>query len=227
MTETPVDSDLEGEGVQGEANPQTSTPASVKPDLQDVDAFVEALLENEKFANALGKTVQSVKDRRFSKLERNQKSFAEQLAEFKELTEGEGAVSPAIALRLMALEDNDADVPLDPGKVESTPRVDYDDVVASMGLDPNDADVVRITLNGDDLATNINRLATLAKSKRQAQAGAETGSAAANMPVGGGKPAKADLQAQYNAELSKIRQGDIGGLNALKSKYRKLGLPVY
>lgn len=228
MTEKPVDSGQEGEGVQGDANPQTSTPQDVKPNLQDIDTFVNALVEHPRFAEALGKTVQSVKDRRFNKLERNQKGFAEQLAEFQELTTGDGAVSPKVALKLMELLDGSADVPPDPGKVEGTPKVDYGDVVASMGLDPGDAEVVRITLNGGDFAANVNKLAVLAKTKRQASATAATSQGAPPMPVGGGSPvAQADLQTQYNAELNNVRQGDVAGLNALKAKYRKLGLPVY
>lgn len=236
MTLTP-DSDPKGEGDQGNTNPPSSTPTGVEPNLTDIDTFVAALVEHDGFTEALGRSVQSQKDRRFSKIEATQEGFAEQLAEYQKLTTGDGAVSSDVALRLMALEGGQppvsAESPESPGKAAEGAKVNYDAVISSMGLDPKGAAVTEVLKAGGNAADKINAFTALAQTAQAAQAaqGAETPNPAGMMPAGGGTPLSADKQAQlqkeYNIELEKIPFGQVEAQSQLKKTFRDKGLPVY
>lgn len=231
MTEEILDSGSAGQGAKEDGTSQASPQQNVKPNLGDIDTFVTALLEHDGFNQALSRATQAQKDRRFQKLENKQRTFEEQLAEYQELTTGEGAVSPAVAMKLMNLSPAEAQVTVDAqaqAKETGQPKLVYDAVLTSMNLEPNDPAVREILAAGGDYATTIQSFATLANAKAQASAAQAASPAVGTLPgTGGGQASGADLEAQYRAEANKVRQGDITGLEIVKQKYRKLGLQVY
>lgn len=221
MTES-VESGQVVDGSQQPPSGATSPPSADQPispsNVDDLAAslannpeLVEKLLGNEKFAAALDKRVQSVKDRRIDRLSR---IIAEQL-----------------------VQDESGDQPDEPPASDPEPEgnreadtqatyVDYVTVIQAMGLDPASAEVTQIIREGGSYQDQVAKFAALKTPADQTPTAAAT--VGAPMPTGGGGSVQAEnLEAEYQAELKLIRQGDISAITALKAKYRAKGLMVH
>lgn len=234
MTDTP-DSGQTLNGDQVSQPAPSSSGAGVQPDSSvDIENLVTLLVENPAFLAALDRSTQSQKDRRFKKLEKKTDDFAERLARYEELSK---KLPRDVALQFMDWQDrfgdmegNEVDEGTPPGKGQASPGFDYVQVLSLMGLDANDADVTKIIRDGGDVGAQIAAFANLAQSRKQAQTqkAEQPPNPATVITSAGGTPAQnKDLQAQYYAELAKVRQGDSDAITRLKQKYRAQGLNIY
>lgn len=242
-----TDSGNQVSGVQGAPSPVTSQPGGVQPDsgLQDLDGLVAQLADHPAFQTLLERQAQATKDRRFVKIERQVKGFADQLAEYQTLTGKEG-LSHDAAMRLINMGEQldrlneqlgggtPANVPAT-GNQKSVPNVDFAGLLENMGLDANDSEVNAIIVGQGDYVQKVNAFSELAKQKRQA-AQTQTGAAPTTpqpqtiMPSGQGKAPKKpepDLEAQYKQEIENARQGDVEAISRIKKKYREKGLQIW
>jgi len=193
--------------------------------LPEFQAFVEQTAVRQ---------AQSVKDKRIQKIEKKQDGFTEQLARFRKLTEG--GLSEDVALEFMGLtrgeqqqvsEEDEAvsqQAPA-PQKPEGQQGFNYQSVLSAMGLNLADVKVAKVLSDfPDDLSAQLSAFAGIAAGS--AQAGTKA-SAASILPLEtSGKAPSGEIQAQYEAAVAKVAQGDINHLLQVKDEFRKKGLDI-
>lgn len=223
------------DGGLGDANP--NSPSQVQPNSFDpATAFnsLRGLPEFEQYVQEVAsRQAQSVKDRRIAKLETNQSAFAEQLAKFNKLKAG--GLSEEVALEFMQLQSDRKPPEVDepqfqqeakppagvPAKAEG---IDYGQVLGAMGIAENDARVTEVLRqHPNDIAAQMQAFAGLVNRQTQQPAPNPAGV----LPTFNARNvSQPDLQAQYQADVQKLPQGDINGLLNLKMQYRQKGLDI-
>lgn len=163
---------------------ETTGQASEASDAKQTSPVVEAV-SREEILEIVQRAVQSSKDRRISKQEQELRSFKEQLAEFKELTEG--GISEAVAIKLMdklgQQASPDTTEVLGESAPQSEPPVSGDDwgkahesILKAGNLSANDPEVLALASQHsgdyDGYLASLADLAVKKKSRPEATAGA-------------------------------------------------------
>ena len=233
------DNQTDSTGVAGLEGASPNSATQVQPNSFDPQASFNALKDLPEFQEFVreqaSREAQSVKDRRIQKLETNQDSFSEQLARFRKLTEG--GLSDEVAQEIMqpnpaqgqqpVAAETQVSPPVAPaGQTPEVKGIDYGQVLGAMGIAENDQRVTQVLRdNPNDLAAQMQAFAGLAKPP---QADGQPPNQAGVLPTFQARTVSApDLQAQYQADVSKLRQGDQQGLLDLKMQYRDKGLDVW
>ncbi len=229
MSNQPDSGPASGAGSQSSGQP--SGGGDAQPNSVDVDALVDRLLEHPKFSDALGRKVQSQKDRRINKLQQGQGEIRESLDRVLELMDGgmsqddamfRWEVEQEILARRSSQEGAPSEPESPPDKQPKAPSEETEQLLKVLGIAPNDPDVIKILMKGEYTSQDFINLAIDRGSETPAPAPAGI------VPSGGGGQSNpSDLQAQYNADLEKVRRGDVDAIANLKEKYRKLGLQVW
>lgn len=191
---------------------------------------VEALLNDPRIAKLIDQRVQSSKDQRIAKQEKQIGEFQKQLARMEELI-GDG-MSKTQALRYMELEERQGSIeaklgqptslqgrdPVGNGKPTQS-AVDVDAFLKAVGIDPNDPDVTALYRSGDvtpDALVSLTlKRKTVASQPNPAQAS----------PAGGGQTSREDLMAQYRKEVDALSPGS-PEVYDIRYRYRKAGLDI-
>lgn len=194
-------------GEQGAAPLETSQAGgSELSSAQVIAALVDKVTRLEKQV----RSQQSGKDRGVTRLEKQIDELSKALETAKaRQASGEDEDEPASQPRVQEQADNLVDVD--------------EELLGLLGVSPNDPQFVMALLKGEDPLAAAKAIAS--KKKNQ-----PSGTGAGVMPVTGGGTAstsQASLKAAYEQRLGQIRQGDINGLAALKSEFRKKGLEVW
>lgn len=214
-------------GASGSQPGSTSTPG-VQPNSVDPDALLAALENNPKLAALLDRKLQSIKDQRFAKQEKQLSAFQEKLQRLEELQKS--GMSKDQALSWMELEAR-----LDSLSKQSGPQevviaersgnavsgsgdVDVDAFLKAVGIDPTDPDVTALYKSGSVTPDQLVQFVTRKKS-------APPASAAQAAPASNGIPNQETLEEQYTKARSKLPPGS-PEIFELRRQYRKMGLDV-
>ena len=128
-------------------NSDVST-AQDKPSF-DANQLVTALQENEAFLDWVDKRVQSVKDKRFSTIEKTQSTLREQLAEVRKVAEKFGWPEEAALYYVEQESAKGTKVEAQPAgnRVEEPSKFDPSDFLGRYGFTQNDPEVVRFIVD--------------------------------------------------------------------------------
>lgn len=198
--------------------PASSTSA-LSPEM------IAELSKSVEFQRLVERTVQSTKDKRFSKLSKGETAMSEILATLKK----EGATIPLEVERDYALKDyinqavREASAPEDNGMSKGTPKVDgmFDALatIKSLGLDSNDAEVLKLLKgnyrNTDHFTAEARGLALKKTAKPEP-------SPASLPPLGGGSSSQV-TNAEMVAQLAKLQKDPIGNRTQILELEKKLG----
>jgi hypothetical protein len=203
-------------------------PATAFNSLRGLPEFEQYVQE------VASRQAQSVKDKRFAKLETKTDAFAEQLAKFNKLKAG--GLSEEVALEFMQLQSDRNSAETDEQQVqqvskplaEAQPKaegIDYGQVLGAMGIPENDARVTEVLReHPNDFVAQMQAFANIAGSQTQAP---NTPNPAGVLPTFNARNvSQPDLQAQYQKDREALRQGDVYGLLNLKMQYRQKGLDI-
>jgi len=184
---------------------------------------------------AVERSLQSTKDKRFSKLERGESAIKEALAELRNA----GVVIPPeierdfktrdyIDERIAAGLNKSAPAPSDNGMSRDVAMQRANSILEKFGIQPNDPELAALWLtkkyvdNPDGYVQMLDDVTNLA-AKRVRQPNPQSGQEAA---LRGGSPAPAgDLKAEYDAKAKSL-VGNVDAIAQLRSEYRKKGLKI-
>lgn len=217
----------ESDFVLGGFQQPTGSPSRQgdSPTSLDVDALLAAL-DNPKVAEALSRKLQSQKDVRIAKQEKQLSKFQEQLEKLEELTKG-GMSRPA-ALAYMGLEDrlnelaNQQSTPPERGGAGSAPvrsqeQIDADAFLKAVGIDPNDPEVTAMYRQGGVTPSSLISFVT----RRRVSPLVNPAQAA---PVGQGQASQESLMEQYKKEIATSLSVDQS--LEIRRRYRERGLEI-
>jgi len=228
-----ADSSQNGDGAEAQVNPPVSPAQGDKPNSSVTDeAIVERVLSDPRLSEQIASAVQSQKDKRFDKLEKQAESFETQLARYNKLIDA--GASPAIALKALEEQHNtEAEQKSAGDAAPNVPVTDYVTVLSSMGLTGNEPEVKEIMQDGGTFQEHVVKFAALKANPPASRGepgevpqGVGGGGAPLTDASGGGSPSK-DLAKQYQEELKGVRQGDVDAVIRIKQKYHKLGLNIF
>ena len=192
-------------GEQGSPNPDASQETDVQPTSFDAKAVVTALQDNPEFLSMLERQTQSVKDRRFNKLEGQMGNFEEQLATYEDYRKG--GKTPEEARREMKIDRLIADetVPVEPQQQPGTQPVapsapELDEFFKEFGVDPSGPEATQLIRDGK---TDFVSLARFAVQRDKSQS--EPPNPAQVMPVGTGSTASGKSADEIRDELIKVQ----------------------
>ena len=228
MTETdPSGGQVSGDGT---VNPNPSQTADSQPSIDAAEIF-NALQAYPAFKAFVASQAQSKHDKRIHKIE-TKLGLAEQIAEVDAL-EAQG-LPRELAVQWYEMRNSQVQAQpetVDPSVVQGSPagqqaNPGQDDVVSQvakdLGLDPNGPEVTEILRTGGTQVEQISKLT----SKFAEKAGV-VANPAATMTTSTGQPVQAaNLEAQFAAERDALGMGHPMEFQALKDKYRKLGLDI-
>lgn len=216
-----------GGGAGFDGQPESVSPASVKPTSIDVDGLLAAL-DDPRVVEALGRRVQSVKDKRFANQDKTMSDFQQKLARLEQLMSG-SKMPRDQAMWFMEMEDRVNELvtqkttqptPSNPeaGTQGKAANLDMDEFLKAAGIDPNDPDVPTVfdggKINPQRLAGLVTRRAT-SPAPKVAQA----------MPTGTGSAQrvldKDELAAKY-LELSREPTKNRQALAELSKQLKEL-----
>ena len=222
-------------GVQGQPSPAPSGGGVSSTSPVDVDALAEALAKNQKFLDLLNRSTQSVKDKRFSSIEKEQGSLKSQLTRVLELTkrgltEEDALFRVRVEDALLAQDAPQEATPVPPQSPPgSGPGVAGDEtarvLIEGLGLDPNSAEVLQVLR--DHPADIRNQIAKFAELSARRKASPPPNPAAV-LPTAAGAPVSAgselsDIDRQLAALKARPRyQIDKAEYDALLGKRRQL-----
>jgi len=149
-----MEDDVQREGSPGGGEPQSlpnsdaSTAQDVKRTSIDADELVSILLEKPDTLDKLYRGLQSTKDRGFAKLEKEQKSLAEQIAEVKKIMDQKDWPEDA-AVYYLEHESKKGKAETQPAgnRVEEPSKFDPSDFLGRYGFTQNDPEVVRFIVD--------------------------------------------------------------------------------
>ena len=169
MTADPKESGQEVEA--GEANPEATTPTDSDTSQVDVEALAEKLAPY--MADIAKRETQSVKDKRFQRLENQVGDVADVLDKYEQLQKGGKTPEEAkerleLDARLEALEQQLGQSPSDePAGKPETPKVSVETqaILKELGLDEKSAEVTKILRESDDIAQQLGAFVALTKTQ--------------------------------------------------------------
>lgn len=220
---------------QNQSNSETS-PGEHRQSSSQEAQLVASLLESKTASAILDKMVderaakylQSNKDKRFQTVDDN----TDRLDRLEALVDGKGMSFEDAKAQIQA-EDRQSEIETTLNAILEGQAVGGSDIatdwteretaiLASQGINANDPELKRFKAKFDDPSEYIKQLPNKAwqmSTRPEAGEGSASG--------GQGTSVDEDLEAEYLKELATIRRGDIRAIDALKRKYRGLGLPVY
>jgi hypothetical protein len=207
------------DGSQPAASPgqnQPSSPAG-EPSLADV---LRELTE----VRSQVRSLQGEKDKGIAKVAKRLDTFAEQLAEFKELTSS--GLSEKVALKLMQLDEPPVSHDVTPapaatvakgGNLSNSPNVDTDALLTAAGIQPNDPEVTRLYREGKTSLVDIAQFIV----ERKARASA-TPNPAQVLPGSGGQSLNAQPELdEITTELARLMDNPTANWNKIRELKEK------
>ena len=217
-------------GGDGTADPNTSQTADSQPSIDAAEIF-NALQAYPAFKAFVASQAQSKHDKRIHKIEESL-GLAEQVAQVDAL-EAQG-LPRELAVEWLEMRKAQAQGQaqtqetgvVQPAPVGKQATGGQDDVVSQvakdLGLDPNGPEVTEILRAGGTQVEQISKLTS-----GFAQKAAVTANPGATMTTTTGQPAQtANLEAKFAEERDALGMGHPMEFQALKDKYRKLGLDI-
>lgn len=205
-----------GTSGAGEPNPGTGDQGDQRVS-NDMDALADRILA--KLDPILDKKLQSIKDKRLGRVERDLDSIQKRLADTLVQKTGmapEEAEEIASRLPIGQKASETASEPPVVGKQPTLTDVEKS-ILSEAGLPETDPDIV--ALNQRKFADPSHRIAEIAKIVARKNKPGDPAALATNP----GEAVNHDLKSQYKSELGKLRPGDTNGYLELIKKYQRAG----
>ena len=204
-------------------------------DASQLQATLDTLTQQVQSLAKTVSTIQSGKDRGVRKVEKEVSEIRQMLSDYEKLKErlGEDGASEQIEIKrqLAEIQASLNSLPAQPAGNGAGRAVDVAKVVADVGLDPQDPEVVAELTSKVWTDHKDAELAAMKLALRKANKPVPTPAQKPSAPSEPGVPS--DAQAEYESKRKEIientRPGDerIRALTALKAEYAGKGLPIY